>query len=122
MREINMPEQIMRKKLSEFVKSDDLSILKVPPKLFHPYRILILKILYSHGYADFRQLKYDLQITDGNLASHLRALENEGHVRVGKQIVERKPRTTYILTKKGLRSFKEFRDRIVRVMESDIER
>lgn len=117
-----MSEQLVRKKLSEFVKSDDLSILKVPPKLFHPYRILILKILYSHGYADFRQLKYDLQITDGNLASHLRALENEGFTKVGKQIIDKKPRTTYILTRKGLRAFQQFRDRIVRVMEIGIER
>ena len=117
-----MSEQLVGEKLGEFVKSDDVSILEVPQKLFHPYRILILKILYSHGYADFRQLKCDLQITDGNLASHLRALENEGYISVGKRIIDRKPRTTYILTRKGLRAFQQFRDRIVRVMKSDIER
>ena len=117
-----MSEQLGRKKLSDFVKSDDVSILEVPQKLFHPYRILILKILYSFGYADFRQLKHDLRMTDGNLASHLRALENEGYIKVDKQIINRKPRTTYILTKKGLIAFQQFRTRIVSVMGSDIER
>lgn len=122
LREIIMSEQLVRKKLGEFVKSDDVSILEVPQKLFHPYRILILKILYSFGYADFRQLKHDLQITDGNLASHLRALEKEGYVKVDKQIIKRKPRTTYTLTKKGLRAFQQLRTRILKVMKSDIER
>ena len=116
-----MSKQLVRRKLSEFVKSD-VSILEMPTKLFHPYRILILKILYSFGYADFRQLKHDLRITDGNLASHLRALENEGYIEVGKQIVNRKPRTTYILTKKGFRAFQQLRTGILRMMESDIER
>jgi len=117
-----MSEQLVKKKLSDFIRSDDVSLLEIPVKLFHPHRILVLKILYLHGYADFRQLKYDLQITDGNLASHLRALELEGYIEVNKQIVGRKPRTTYTLTKSGLEAFEQFRKSILRVIESDFKR
>lgn len=116
-----MSAQLAKKKLSDFVKSEDASLLKVPVKLFHPYRILILKILYLHSNADFRQLKHDLQITDGNLASHLRALENEGYIKVYKEIVGRKVRTTYELTKKGLIAFEQFRSCIGKVIKSGFE-
>lgn len=111
----------MKKKLGDFIRSEDAGLLKVPAKLFHPYRILILKILYLHGYADFRQLKHDLQITDGNLASHLRTLENEGYINVYKEILGRKLRTTYELTKKGLITFEQFRSCIGKVIKSGIE-
>lgn len=83
---------------------------------------MILKILYLHGHADFRELKHDLQITDGNLASHLRALERHGYIEVHKKIVDRKPRTTYELTKNGWDEFERFRTRVVKVMEIGHER
>jgi len=114
--EVVVSEQIERKKLAEWIKSDDISLLQIPSKIFHPYRILILKILYLHGYAEFRQLKHDLRITDGNLASHLRALEEDGYVEVHKEIVDRRPRTTYVLTKEGLEAFKQFRTHIIKVV------
>jgi len=117
-----MSEQLVRKRLTEWIKSDDIDILQIPPKIFHPYRILILKILYLHGDAEFRELKRDLEITDGNLASHLRALEEEGYTEVHKQIIDRKPRTTYVLTKEGLDAFRQFRTRIAKVIQNDLER
>jgi len=116
-----MSEQLVKKEISKLIKSDDTGLLEIPTKLFHPYRILILKILYLHGYADFRQLKYDLTITDGNLASHLRALEQEGYIEVSKKIVDRKPRTTYTLTTEGLEAFEKFRKYIREVIESDFK-
>jgi len=117
-----MSEQIIGKKLSDFLKSNDAGILKVPQKIFNPYRILILKILYLHGYADFRELKHDLQISDGNLASHLRTLENEGYINVFKQIVDRKPRTAYELTRDGMKAFEQFRIHVERVIKNDIQK
>jgi uncharacterized protein YwgA len=62
-----------------------LSLGDVSPKLFHPHRILALKILSMNDQVEFRELKYDLRTTDGNLATNLRALEEEGLVRTTKR-------------------------------------
>jgi DNA-binding PadR family transcriptional regulator len=86
----------------------DTIVVTLPPKLFHPYRILILKILATHGEAEFRELKHDLHLTDGNLATHLRVLEDLRYVKGKKEIVGRKLRTSYTITKEGLRAFRDF--------------
>jgi len=96
-----MTQEVLRKKLDNIVKTDTTRILDQPAKLFLPHRIVILDILYRFGYADFRQLKTALNASDGNLASHLRALEQDEYVKVDKDIVDRRLRTTYVLTKKG---------------------
>lgn len=85
----------------------DALIVKTPHKMFHPYRILILKILTTHGEAEFRELKHDLKLTDGNLATHLRVLENLGYLKPKKKIVDRKLRTSYVLTSEGLKAFRD---------------
>ncbi len=87
--------------LDKIGQYDGRKILTLSPKLFLPHRLLVLDILYRFGYADFRELKHALGTTDGNLASHLRALEHEGYVRVDKVIIDRRPRSTYFLTDQG---------------------
>lgn len=54
---------------------------------------------------DFNALKEYLDVTDGNLASHLKALEKEEFIKVEKAFVGRKPNTTYALTKLGRQAF-----------------
>lgn len=115
-----MTQQLGRKKLKDWIRSDDIGILRIPTKIFHPYRILILKILYLHAGAEFRELRKDLNITDGNLASHLRALEVEGYIKVHKLIVDRKPRTTYVLTREGFEVYRLFREQIASVIKNDL--
>ena len=55
--------------------------------------------------VDFNTLKDTLQLTDGNLASHLRALEGAEYLHVEKQFVGRKPKTTYQATDTGREAF-----------------
>ena len=86
----------------------DTLVAALPSKLFDPYRILILKILATHGEAEFRELRHDLQLTYGNLAAHLRVLEDLRYVKGKKEIVDRKLRTSYTITKEGLRAFRDF--------------
>lgn len=117
-----MGEQIVKKKLTDLIKSNGINILRLPSRVFQPYRILILKILYLHGEAEFRELKQDLQITDGNLASHLRALEEDGYIQVHKLIIDRKLRTTYVLTKEGFEVYEQFRKSIAEVIQDDLKR
>lgn len=56
---------------------------------------------------DFSSLKDYLEVTDGNLASHLKALEKEKFVAVTKSFVDRKPNTRYAMTKTGRKAFEE---------------
>lgn len=54
---------------------------------------------------DFSALKEYLDVTDGNLASHLKALEKEDFISVKKSFVDRKPNTQYAVTTKGKKAF-----------------
>jgi DNA-binding PadR family transcriptional regulator len=54
---------------------------------------------------DFNSLKEFLEVTDGNLASHLKALEKEKFIDVEKSFVGRKPNTSYFMTAAGKKAF-----------------
>lgn len=73
-------------------------------------RLGIMSILMVNDSADFNMLKELLDLTDGNLASHLKALEGIGYVQSAKQFVGRKPNTQYSITEQGRDSFKEHID------------
>jgi DNA-binding HxlR family transcriptional regulator len=103
--------------LSRVLATDDLKILDAPHKLFHPQRILIMKMLMRHGAVEFRELQNALGISEGNLASHLRTLERDGYISVHKEFAGRRPRTTYELTPVGLKTFQEFIRTIRTVVE-----
>lgn len=55
---------------------------------------------------DFNGLKDTLGVTDGNLASHLKALEDKELIRVNKKFIGRKPNTSYSVTQAGNRLFR----------------
>jgi DNA-binding HxlR family transcriptional regulator len=55
--------------------------------------------------ADFNTLKELLNLSDGNLASHIKALEELKYINVNKQFIGRKPNTTYSATKDGKKAF-----------------
>jgi DNA-binding MarR family transcriptional regulator len=57
--------------------------------------------------ADFKLLKELLGVTDGNLASHAKALEKVAYIRVEKQFIDRKPNTKYKATELGKQEFKK---------------
>lgn len=59
---------------------------------------------------DFNRLKELLDVTDGNLASHLKALEKEEYIEVKKSFIGRKPNTKYLTTREGKKAFSEHID------------
>ncbi|CAN5500419.1 transcriptional regulator [soil metagenome] len=73
-------------------------------------RLGIMSVLLVEDKVDFNTLKENLQLTDGNLASHLRALEEADYLRVEKQFIGRKPNTTYFATDTGREAFKSHLD------------
>ncbi len=73
----------------------------------HRIRLGIMSILMVNDHADFKTLKELLEVTDGNLASHTKALEKEAYIKVEKQFIGRKPNTRYSATKVGKRAFQK---------------
>ena len=61
-------------------------------------RLGLMSALIVNDQLDFNALKQLLELTDGNLASHLKALEQQGIIVISKQFVGRKPSTTYQAT------------------------
>jgi len=66
-----------------------------------------MSVLVANERYDFNSLKDLLNITDGNLASHLKALEKEEYIMVHKSFLGRKPNTNYEATINGKQAFKE---------------
>ena len=71
--------------------------------------------LYVVESADFLFLQNQLQMTPGNLSSHLSKLEEAGYIEIVKEFIERKPHTTLRLTKKGRIAFKEYQQNLKQV-------
>lgn len=66
-----------------------------------------MSILMVNDYADFNMLKELLGATDGNLASHTKALEKAEYIKIEKQFIGRKPNTRYATTALGKAAFKK---------------
>ncbi len=73
-------------------------------------RLGIMSILSVNESADFNTMKNLMDLTDGNLASHLKALEGIGYIQSSKQFIGRKPNTQYAITEEGRIRFKEHLD------------
>ncbi len=69
------------------------------------FRLQIMGVLMVNEDYDFNALKELMDVTDGNLASNLKALEKEEYIEVIKTFVGRKPNTRYRKTKKGAEAF-----------------
>lgn len=67
----------------------------------------VMSALAANGSLDFTSLKEFFDVTDGNLASHLKALEKEEYILVEKSFVGRKPNTKYTITRTGRIAFEE---------------
>lgn len=84
--------------------------LKLPNQVFNPYRLLILSTLSRWGSLDFSALREGIQIrSDGNLANHLKVLEDLELIKIKKEFDNRKPKTFYRLTDKGEKLLKELK-------------
>ncbi|RPD50206.1 transcriptional regulator [Hymenobacter sediminis] len=70
-------------------------------------RLGVMAVLMANDSVSFNELKEALDLTDGNLASHVAALEKAGYVQVSKQFVGKKPNTTYAASTEGKSAFQD---------------
>ena len=70
-------------------------------------RMGVMSILMVNDEISFNDLKQMLEVTDGNLATHLVNLEENGFIKVHKGFIGRKTNTTYSITKSGEKAFND---------------
>ena len=70
-------------------------------------RLGIMSVLMVNESVNFNSLKELLNLTDGNLATHVKALEEAGYLFVKKEFIGRKPNTLYSMTADGRKAFEQ---------------
>ncbi len=80
-------------------------------------RLGIMSVLMVNDSVDFNRMKELLQATDGNIASHVSALEKEGFIHVKKEFVGKKPLTTYSATKIGIKAFEDHLNALEKIIK-----
>jgi DNA-binding MarR family transcriptional regulator len=81
-------------------------------------RLGIMSALMVNMEVSFNELKDLIQVTDGNLASHLKGLEENRYIKVQKGFIGRKTNTTYAVTKAGEKAFKHHIEALEHMIKS----
>ena len=77
----------------------------------------IMSVLMVNESADFKNLRKLLGVTDGNLASHTKALENQNYIMIEKHFLDNEPNTRYSATAVGRMAFKCHIDALEKLLQ-----
>ena len=83
-------------------------------------RLGIMSILMVNETVDFASIKEQLQLTDGNIASHITALEKLDYIQITKQFIGKKPNTSYSATPAGKKAFSEHLDALEKLISKSV--
>lgn len=81
-------------------------------------RLAIMSYLATAHSAEFVELKKALKVSDGNLSTHLKKLEDTGYVTVSKQFVDNKPLTRIEISREGETAFRTYVDGLATMLGS----
>lgn len=84
-----------------------MKIYSIPEAFQTKLRVAILSALIT-GEKTFTELKNLTNATDGNLGAQITKLEEMGYLVVRKEFINKKPRTTYVLTELGIKDFRDY--------------
>ena len=93
-----------------------LDISNIDSILTSKYR---LAILASEDEIDFNYFKTELDISDGNLSTHMTKLETGGYISVKKRFEGKKPKTGYRITEKGLKQYEAYLNEMAKILKGD---
>tara|TARA_B100000768_G_C11210522_1_gene345805 strand:- start:571 stop:867 length:297 start_codon:yes stop_codon:yes gene_type:complete len=93
-------------------------ILNINKAFDNRIRLGIMSILVVTESADFKRLKELLGVTDGNLASHAKALEKVNYIKIEKQFINRKPNTKYYASELGKQEFKKHINALEKIIKN----
>lgn len=80
-------------------------------------RLGIMSALLVNSQVTFNDLKELLDVTDGNLASHIKYLEKEEYLTIRKQFIDKKPNTTYLATIRGKEAFEKHLEVLEKILK-----
>ena len=80
-------------------------------------RLGLMSILVVNDWVSYKEIKENLSLTDGNLASHVSSLERIKYVEIKKQFVGKKPQTSYKVTKSGRKAFADHIDGLEKILK-----
>jgi DNA-binding MarR family transcriptional regulator len=92
--------------------------VKLNKAIHQKARLGIMSILVASEEAEFNYLKEKLNLTDGNLSSHLSLLEKEKYITIKKKFVKKKPKTLCQITEKGRQAFEEYLKNLEKIIRS----
>lgn len=95
----------------------NLNFENIDKTLESKVRLGIMAVLMVNDSMDFKSLRSLLNLTDGNLVTHTRTLENAGYIVSSKQFIGRMPNTAYRATDEGREAFR----RHLQALESFID-
>jgi len=82
-------------------------------------RLGVMSVLMVNEWVSYRELKDLLGLTDGNLASHISALEKNQFIEIEKKFVGKKPQTSYRVTQSGKKAFQEHLDALEQILRNN---
>lgn len=85
-----------------------MSFDKLNPLLHSQLRLAIMSLLVSVEEADYSFIKEQTEASSGNISVQMSKLEEAGYVEVSKSFKNKKPNTSYSITPKGVKGFKEY--------------
>lgn len=81
-------------------------------------RLGIMSMLMVNDWFDYKDIKAQLQLTDGNLASHISGLEKLEYITVRKRFIGKKTNTSYRITELGKIAFKTHINALEKLLKS----
>lgn len=79
-------------------------------------RLAIMSMLAASTDLAFTELRDTLGMTDGNLTTHIRTLQQAGYVAVTKSVQNNRPLTTCSLTAAGRKAFADYVDLLEQII------
>jgi predicted ArsR family transcriptional regulator len=111
-----MSERALKSKLL-MPAADWQAFARLESVIHSKVRLGIVSVLATHAELSFTELREGLQLTDGNLAAHLRALEAAGVIRARKAAGAGKPATEFALTAAGRSAFTRYLDSLEQIVK-----
>jgi DNA-binding MarR family transcriptional regulator len=97
------------------------TILELDSDIHNPARMSVLMFLLPRGRATFTSIQKCLNLTSGNLSSHIKKLQTQGFVEVKKTFIDLKPTTEVYISSKGRESIIEYAKELSSIFQKMLE-
>ena len=95
------------------------AFLEIDRVIHEKGRLAIMSMLAASAELSFTELREALEMTDGNLTTHIRTLQEAGYVSVTKSFHNKRPLTTCALTAQGKKAFTNYINLLERIVQQN---